>query len=149
MNSPANVHPRLIADAESQAAPAKEFLSHEILEQRDVKWSAQTETLEERATRLRLEEAERLSQIRREERAAQYKLDEEKREASEKRRNQLIGLCFVMGLVLILFVLCLWIVFSKQYQADTEKWATVTLAAILTGSVTTILGFALGKTAAK
>jgi cation transport ATPase len=149
MNSTANVHPRLKANAENQTAPAKEFLSNEALEQRDVKWSAQTETLEEKDARLKLEKAEALSRIRREEREAQYKLEEEKAEARSKRRNQLISLCFVLSLVLILFVMCTWIVFSKQYSPDVEKWATVTLAAILTGSVSTILGFAVGRATMK
>jgi cation transport ATPase len=117
--------------------------------QRDVKWSAQSETSDERAFRVKREEAETVSRLRREEVETQHKLNEERDEAKARRRNQLIGLCIMLGMVLILFGTCVWIVFSQQYADEVEKWATITLSSILTGTGGTILGYAIGKVAAK
>ena len=149
MDSSTNAHQLRISDAENQSAPAKEFPLQEALEQPAVKLTVQTETRKERDARLERERAETLSRLRREEWEAQHNLEEEKAEAGSKLRNQLIVLCFVLILVLILFMMCVWIIFSDQYSEDIEKWATVTLTAILTGSVTTLLGFALGKASVK
>jgi hypothetical protein len=141
------------ADEEGRAqAPVARTLPSPVTittDQGNVKWSAQSETDVERDFRLRREGIEIQSYLKREEAEARHKLDEEKNEAKARRRNQLIGLCAVLAMILLLFGSCVWIVFSKQYTADMEKWATVTLSLILTGSITTILGYAIGKAAAK
>lgn len=114
-----------------------------------VKWTAQSEMPDERLSRLRREEAEKQSLLRREEAEAQSKLNEEKAENNARRRTQLIALCVVLGMILVLFSLCLWVIFSKQYTADIEKWATVILSSILSGSIASMLGYAIGKSTSK
>jgi hypothetical protein len=155
MNSPANVYPPkavLPLPAEEARTTATTNLPSSAptrAEQGEVKWSAQSETKEEKTSRLRREEAETESRLRREEAEAQHKLDEEKMEAKARRRNQLIGFVTGLSMILLIFVGCLWVIFSKQYPAETERWAIITLVSILTGSVTAIMAYAIGKTAGK
>jgi cation transport ATPase len=115
----------------------------------DAKLTFSTEPSDERASRLRREEAEQTSRLTREEEEARFKRSQEEAETRSKRWRE--GIAFVAGLclMLILFGACLWVVLSKNFSTETEKWATTALASILGAVLGAFSGYTYGKGAGK
>jgi cation transport ATPase len=115
----------------------------------DVRLTLSTETSDERASRLRREEAEHAAHIRREEEEASFKRSQEKAETASKRRREGIAFIAALFFMLVLFGACLWIILSKEFPTETEKWATTALASILGAILGAFSGYTYGKGAGK
>jgi cation transport ATPase len=115
----------------------------------DAKVTFSTEPSDERASRLRREEAEQAARLTREEEEARFKRSQEEAETRSKRQRE--GVAFVAGLCLmvILFGVCLWVVLSKNFTTETEKWATTALASILGAVLGAFSGYTYGKGSGK
>lgn len=132
---------RLISEPPQSIVP-KQFLE-------DVKWSLQSDTVEERLSRLKLAEADNQSRLKREEAKEDFEREKERASLGATRRNQFILLLIALLIILSIAALCVYILVSGKFPADLEKWATVTLTSLVTAMIGTALGYAFGKGAAK
>jgi hypothetical protein len=115
----------------------------------DVRLTLSTETPDERASRLRREEAQHSSSLKREEDDASFKRTQEAAETTSRRGREGVAFYAALGFMLAFFGACLWIILSKTFPTETEKWATTALASILGAVLGAFSGYSYGKGAGK